>query len=117
VKQIAQEVGVSERHCSRILDERKATRSNTSPSEGEGLSNASATKLLDRLQTTMGDIAAIARAKSGPHDTGAILRVEILLGEAEQDIEELRRRSELLTPMNDITTTDGGAPPSETDMS
>ncbi|MDP9145439.1 MAG: helix-turn-helix domain-containing protein [Actinomycetota bacterium] len=118
MKQIAAEVGVSERHCARILDERKQTTlSSTSRSEGEGPSDASATKLLDRLQTTVGDIAAIARAKAGPYGTATILRVGIMLGFAERDIEELRRRSELLTPMDDTTITGGGPPPSEVDMS
>jgi len=117
MKQIAAEVGVSERHCARILDERKqATRSSTSLSEGKSLSSASTTEVLDRLQTTVGSLAATAELKAGPNDVGAIIRVGLERHFAEQDIAELRRRSEQLAPIDDVTT-GGGSPPSKADMS
>jgi AraC-like DNA-binding protein len=120
LKQIAADVGVSERHCARILAERKeATCSSNTRLAGKGSLNASTTAVLDRLQRTVGDLAAIALAKGGPYDTGPILRVGVMRELADQDITELRRRSELLTPMNDaaITKTEEGFPISEADMS
>jgi AraC-like DNA-binding protein len=120
LKQIAADVGVTERHCARILDERKESIcSSDSRFGGKGSSNASTAALLDGLQRTVGDLAAIALAKASPYDTGPTLRVELMRGLAERDITELRRRSELLTPMDEatITQTGAGSPPSEADMS
>ncbi len=111
IREIAEDAGVSERHCARILEERKqTTRSSTSrPTHGTGPSSATVTELLDRLQTTVGDLAAVARG--GSLGLGASLRVEITLNMAEQTISELRGRSDQLAPANLISGGEDGSPP------
>ena len=112
MKQIADEVGVSERHCARILEERmRPSRSSTSlPAQATGTSSATATELLDRLQGTVGDLAETARVQAGRYNVGGVLRIEILHNMAECAIEELRRRTAQLAPAN--PTEEGGSPPS-----
>jgi AraC-like DNA-binding protein len=95
LKEIAEEVGVSERHCNRILEERRqSNRSKTNgPTGGTDMPNATATELLDLLQETVGDFAARAGAAAGS-DFGALLRLALMHRKAESSIDELRRRSE-----------------------
>jgi AraC-like DNA-binding protein len=117
IRKIAEEVGVSERHCARILDERKqgARSSPSQPAQSTSPPNSTATELLDRLQGTVGDLAAIARERSDRYSVGQSIRVEVMLRLAEGDIAELRRRSALFTPVDPVA--EGGSPPSGPDMS
>lgn len=113
MKKIATEVGVSERHCARVLHERKQTTYSSEKGPGSSLSSsdATATELLDHLQKMVADLATIARTKAGPYDTGGVIRIEISQQMAENTIGELRRRSQQLVPE------ESRSPRSETDMS
>jgi AraC-like DNA-binding protein len=116
LKKIAEEVGLSERHCARILEERKQTDhlKTNGPAEGTGMSNATATELLDRLQETVGDLAALVWA--GPTSgLRAALVLELTRLEAERSIDELRRRSEEFAVPTAVTK--ATRPPFEADMS
>ena len=90
------------------------TRTTGQPGRGSGRSKATATELLDRVQETMGDLASIARASYGPYDL-SVLRVEMMLVFAEQNIAELRARSDELGPVS--PTDEEGSPPSQPDTS
>lgn len=121
LKEIAEEVGVSERHCNRVLEERRqSNRSKTNgPTGGTDMSNATATELLDLLQETVGDFAARAWAATGS-DLGASLRLELMHRDAERSIDELRRRSEEFGAPTATVSVDPGiqrSPLVEADMS
>jgi hypothetical protein len=121
-KQIRQEVGVSERQCARILEERKLTDrfSRKLPAVArKGVSIASTTELLDELQKGIGDLAALAR-RAPTFDLGLALRLEVVNLKMEYVIDELRHRSaEFAAPTRrtSIAHADQGSPPTEADMS
>jgi hypothetical protein len=122
LRQIAEEVGVSERHCARVLNERREHRRSESPAAPRRASYSDATvvQLLDKVQEATADLAAEARGQAGRYGLLANLRIESALGEAEHAIAELRGRTEEFSPAGGASATtagEGGAPLRETDMS
>jgi AraC-like DNA-binding protein len=119
LKQIAEEVGLSERHCARILKERTDRSTRDGAIDRKGVSNATTTELLDELQRAVGDLAALARVAPA-RNLGAALRLEIVHQQAAYAIDELRHRSaEILAPNGKapIAGDNDALPLSEADMS
>jgi orotate phosphoribosyltransferase-like protein len=101
VRKVAQEVGVSERHCARVLKERSEHRHSRTNSDAQGssTSSASAVELLDRLQEAMADLASLAHQHAGRYDLTGAFQIEFMVRRADNAIAELRRRGEQLTPL------------------
>jgi hypothetical protein len=119
ITKIAAECGMSERHCARILEERKQTGWSGPGSpvvDGADLSSASASELLDALEARVGDLARMAREQPAQQQSlGRALRLEVTVKMAERKIAELRRRTDQLAPADPVP--EQGSPPSEPDMS
>jgi len=118
---IAEQVGLSERHCARVLKERSEHRRSDSPAARRAsYSDATGAELLDKLQEATADLAAEAREHAGRYGVLAHLRIEYALRQAEEAIAELRGRTEVLSGSDRPSTTaagEGGAPLPEADMS
>lgn len=100
VAEIARQVGLTERHCRRVLNERRAARSKrevrtsekSTRTSGGTLAQASSTELLDTVQKQLGKLASMATQLTSRYDGLGPVRIEITARIGEDAIAELRRR-------------------------
>jgi len=125
IADIARKVGITERHCGRVLRERRQPRGSSSEAPGGGTgtdpSDAPSTELLDQLQSSLEGLSAAVLA--GSPGIGTVLRTELVRAQGQRALDELRRRGERFTSAARERPNDRGerstvtARPSRPDMS